>query len=97
MLHIHKGWHLTVIIFSEGGENGPWTKVLQKTLEDSRRQSDPLPLQEFPISPVEARFVKFELVSYYGHGGGLQYFDMKGTVIIMKDIKMKFFTYDDIS
>ena len=100
MLHIHKGWHLTVIIFSEGGENGPWTKVLQKTLEDSRRQSDPLPLQEFPISPVEARFVKFELVSYYGHGGGLQYFDMKGILIIhifINNIKMKFITFDDIS
>ena len=102
MLLIHKGRHLTltVNVFSEGGENGPWTKVLQKTLEDSRRQSDPLPLQEFPISPVEARFVKFELVSYYGHGGGLQYFDMKGILIIhifINNIKMKFITFDDIS
>ena len=50
--------------------------VLQKTLGDSRQQKDPLPLQEFPISPVEARLVKFEVVAYYGTGGGLQYFNM---------------------
>ena len=50
--------------------------VLQKTLGDSRQQKAPLPLQEFPISPVEARLVKFEVVAYYGTGGGLQYFNM---------------------
>ena len=50
--------------------------VLQKTLDDSRKQTDPLPEQEFSIPPTQGRFVKFELVSYYGHGGGLQYFNI---------------------
>ena len=50
--------------------------VLQKTLDDSRQHTDPLPLQEFSIPSTQGRFVKFELVSYYGHGGGLQYFNI---------------------
>ena len=67
--------------YSDKSENGPWKIVLQKTLDDSRNQIDPLPLQEFSIAPTQGRFVKFELVSYYGHGGGLQYFDMKGILL----------------
>ena len=50
--------------------------VLQTTLDDSRKQTDPLPLLEFSITSSQGRFVKFELVSYYGNGGGLQYFNI---------------------
>ena len=50
--------------------------VLQKTLDDSRQQTDPLPEKEFSIPPTQGRFVKFELVSYYGHGGGLHSFNI---------------------
>ena len=61
---------------SDETEDGPWEMVLQKTLDDSRKQTDPLPLLGFPIPSSQARFVKFELVSYYGNGGGLQYFNI---------------------
>ena len=42
----------------------------------------PLPLLTFPFSstssePVSARFVRFSLISWYGWGGGLQYFNVK--------------------
>ena len=50
--------------------------ILQKSIDDSRQQTDPLPLQEFSISSTQGRFVKFELVSYYGHGGGLHSFNI---------------------
>ena len=50
--------------------------VLQTTLDDTMQETDPLPLQEFSIPSTLGRFVKFELVSYYGHGGGLQYFNI---------------------
>ena len=58
-------------------KNGPWQLVLDQTLVDSRKQNDPLPLQRFNFNLVTARFVKFKLLSYYGHGGGLQYFNIK--------------------
>ena len=59
--------------------SGPWTQVLHDTLEDSRQQKDPLPILDFPITPTKARFVKFELLSFYGNfGGGLQYFTIRG-------------------
>ena len=51
--------------------------MLDETLEDSRQQSDPLPLQTFNFDPVTARFAKFKLLSYWGNGGGLQYFTIK--------------------
>ena len=54
----------------------PWTKVIQKILEDSRNLSDPLPLQDFTLEPAaSARYLMFDLLSFYGHGGGLQFFE----------------------
>ena len=55
-------------------QNGPWTRVLSGRLEDSRHKPDPLPVMKYQISPTVARYVKFELYSWYGQGGGLQYF-----------------------
>ena len=51
--------------------------MLDETLKDSREESDPLPLQTFNFDPVTARFAKFKLLSYWGNGGGLQYFTIK--------------------
>ena len=58
--------------------------ILQKTLDDSRKHTDPLPQQEFSIPSSQGRFVKFELVSFYGNGGGLQYFNInnKGPKVV---------------
>ena len=58
-------------------ENGPWQQVLDKTLEDSRNQNDPLPLQTFKFTFTTARYVKFKLLSFWGNSGGLQYFNIK--------------------
>ena len=63
--------------FSVESADGPWKEVLHvKWLEDSRQQKDPLPLQEFPFLAQAGRYVKVEVVSYYGLGGGLQFFDI---------------------
>ena len=67
-------------------ETGPWQQVLDETLEDSREQSDPLPLQTFNFNPVTARFAKFKLISYWGDGGGLQYFTIKQTGLTLKNV-----------
>ena len=52
--------------------------TLEATLEDSRQQVDPLPLQfiDFPAA-VTGQFIKFELLEWYGNGGGLQFFDIQ--------------------
>ena len=51
--------------------------MLETTLEDSRRQNDPLPLQLIDLeAEVTGQFLKFELLEWYGRGGGLQYFDI---------------------
>ena len=69
-------FHLFIYFFSIT-ETGPWQKVLDKTLEDSRNQEDPLPLKAFNFNFVTAKYVKFKLLSYWGNGGGLQYFNLK--------------------
>ena len=57
---------------------GPWKQVLDQELEDSRQAADPLPLQTFPLTvATTSQFIKFELVSWYGHGGGLLHFDIE--------------------
>jgi len=55
----------------------PWEEVLQATLADPRDHADPLPLQTFRFPEMSARFVQFNLLSWYGWGGGLQYFTVK--------------------
>ena len=59
-------------------KNGPWQELLVANLEDSRQQNPP-PLQwlMFENSTVVS-FIKFELLEFYGEGGGLQYFAVKG-------------------
>ena len=55
---------------------GPWKKLLTANLHDSRHQ-DPPPLQALMFEKsVVVTFVKFELLEYWGAGGGLQYFTM---------------------
>ena len=57
-------------------ETGPWTELLTQGLEDSRNQ-DPPPVQQFEgEGAVTGRFIKFDLLEYLGHGGGLNYFDI---------------------
>ena len=54
--------------------NGPWNELLVADLEDSRNQNPP-PLQNLTLdNSAFVRFVKFELLDYWGNGGGLQYF-----------------------
>ena len=56
----------------------PWTSVLETSLDDSRQQQDPLPLQVLHLQrSVQAKFIKFDLLEWYGHGGGLQYLDIE--------------------
>ena len=58
-------------------KHGPWKEVIDETLADSRNKENPLPLQAFSFESVTAKFVKFEVLSWYGIGGGIQYFDIK--------------------
>ena len=64
-------------------KDGPWEELLVSgDLEDSRRQSPP-PLQQLKLTKsADVSFIKFELLKYYGHGGGLQYF--AGKILIFR-------------
>ena len=58
--------------------DGPWQELLIKDLEDSRHQKPP-PLQRRRITnSAVVSFIKFELLEFYGYGGGLQYFAATG-------------------
>jgi len=62
---------------SIGSSNeGPWTELLTQELEDSRNQEVP-PLQHFESNnALSGRFIQFELLEFWGDGGGLNYFDI---------------------
>ena len=64
-------------ILGSSTNNGPWQELLVADLEDSRNQ-DPPPVQQlmFANSAVVS-FIKFELLDFYGNGGGLQYFAVR--------------------
>ena len=55
--------------------DGDWgDAVVHGTLGDSRRKPNPRPVMRFPFTKTEARFVRLQQNSFYGDGGGLQYF-----------------------
>ena len=54
-------------------ETGPWETLVEDQLVDTRGVA--ASLQSFTFDkPVEIQFIKFDLISYWGDGGGLQYF-----------------------
>ena len=64
-------------LFVSQTESGPWIEVLQYSLEDSREQQDPLPLQRIPLdTAATGQFIKFEIMEWWGKGAGLQFFDI---------------------
>merc|ERR1711971_947631 len=55
-------------------ENGPWETLVEDQLDDTRGIAASLFNFTFE-KPVEIQFIKFDLISYWGAGGGgLQYF-----------------------
>ena len=61
-------------ILGSSNEDGPWETLLEDELADTRGWTAAT-LTNFTLEePVEVQFLKFDLVSYWGVGGGLQYF-----------------------
>ena len=59
-------------------DEGSYVEVVHQILEDSRQQTDPLPVQTFSFPERKTKLVQFKTISYYGaYGGGLQYFAVK--------------------
>ena len=61
-----------------GNDETELERVLTASLEDSRQDQDPLPLQQFALNTEakDKRFVQFKIEEWWGHGGGLQYFSI---------------------
>ena len=55
-------------------QNGPWRELLLADLVDSRNQDLPPVETRTFVSSTVVRFIKFELLAFWGNGGGLQYF-----------------------
>jgi len=65
-------------VYLADSEDGPWTEVLHDYLEDPRNTNPieaSVPPKVFYLSnPTCGQYVKFQIISWYGWGGGLQYF-----------------------
>ena len=54
--------------------DGTWTDILTGTLPDARNVS-PVPVLNFHLeNEVETKYLRFQVDTYFGFGGGLQYF-----------------------
>ena len=57
-------------------DNGPWEELLVANLEDARNQ-ELVPLQQLTfVNSAVVSYIKFELLEYWGSGGGLQYLEI---------------------
>merc|ERR1711973_697657 len=65
-------------VYLADSEYGPWTEVLHDYLEDTSNTNATeasVPPRVFNLpNPTCGRFVRFQIISWYGKGGGLQYF-----------------------
>ena len=53
--------------------DGPWQTILEENLEDPRQQNPP-PLQMLHFEKaLDVRFLKFQLLEFWGRGGALQH------------------------
>ena len=64
------------LLGSPTSAEGPWQTLLEANLEDSRQQRPPPIKQLMFENPQNVRFIRFELLEFYGMGGGLQYFEV---------------------
>ena len=55
-------------------KNGPWKTLIQDELIDTTGGRSAHLLNFTMDKPVKIKFLKFELVSFWGEGGGFQYF-----------------------
>ena len=55
-------------------ETGPFELLLEEELVDTTGNKAASLLNFTFEQPVEVQYLRFDLVSYWGHGGGLQYF-----------------------
>jgi len=61
------------ISISDNIDDGPWTDILTGTLPDARHVT-PVPVLNFELeNEVETQYVRFQVDSYYGFAGALQY------------------------
>jgi len=73
-------------VYLADSENGPWTEVVHDILDDNEIYNNILdekinateasvPPQYFQLpKPTCGQYVRFQIISWYGNGGGLQYF-----------------------
>ena len=62
------------LLSSKSSPSGPWKTILEGDLDDIElKKVQPIKQLTFE-TPAVARFVKFELLEFWGKGGGLQYF-----------------------
>ena len=54
--------------------DGLWEVILEQNLEDSRGQYPPPTLELMFQDSLVVRYIKFEMLEYWGLGGGLQHF-----------------------
>ena len=73
---VHSDWQTRGFRVSGSlNESGPWQPLVEDELDASSN------LVNFTFDkPVGLQFLKFELLSYSKHGGGLQYFEPTSTI-----------------
>ena len=61
------------LLGSNSGTGGPWKTILEANLDDSRKQKPP-PVKKLLFEKTQiVRFLKFQLLEFWGEGGGLQH------------------------
>ena len=84
MVNVHDGGRATskFRVYSSSSHLGPWRLLVDGALKDSREENSALGIENFSFKSTTDHFFKFELVEWFGVGGGLQFFDVKGELIL---------------
>ena len=75
MQHADRGTkRFRLLASANDSTDGSWEVILEQSLEDSRAQSPPPTLELMFQDSLIVRYIKFEMLEFWGNGGGLQHF-----------------------
>ena len=67
-------------LLGSNSAGGPWQTILEANLEDSRQQKPPPVKKLLFEKTMVVRFLKFQLLEFWGSGGGLQHLSVLSEV-----------------
>jgi len=67
-------------VSSSSSHLGPWTELVEGSLGDTRTETEAIEIENFSFPSTSDQYYKFDLLGWFGVGGGVQFLDAKDCI-----------------